>query len=170
MERRKTDEQLWGEALSVFEDNKRTIVSSSQEATDAMLPSNIKRPWLRHVAAIVAAAFLVGGLAWAAARYVSPHRTLRPAYCDTIATYTNKEDSILLFADARLDSLLGIVSLHYGRTLYIQNEEVARVRVLAKWYVDKPLSVFIESMNEFKGLCLTDVRDTLFATIKEKED
>lgn len=169
MESRKTDEQLWAEALSVFEDNKRAIASSSQEATDALLSPKGKRPWLRRIAAIVAGAFLVGGLAWAAVRYMAPPRGPRPLCCDTIATYGDKEDSVLLFADARLDSLLGIVALHYGRTLCIHSEEVTKMRVLAKWYADKPLSVFIESMNEFEGLCLTDERDTLFVSSKEEE-
>ena len=169
MESKKTDEQLWAEALSVFEDNKSAIASSSQEATDALLAPKGKRLWFRRVAAIVAVAFLVGGLAWAAARYMAPRREPRPVCCDTVATNKDRADSVLLFADARLDSLLGTVALHYGRTLFLQSEEVAKMRVLAKWYVDKPLSVFIESMNEFEGLCLTDERDTLFVSSKEEE-
>lgn len=173
MKTQKTDEELWQEALSVFEDNREAVKPSPQEVREISQSESRAVSVLRRIAAAAVVVFLIGGLAWAAMRFTFPHPSLRSVSRDTIATTQADSkaaptDSTLLFADARLDSLLTVVARHYGRTLCIQGEDVAKLRILTKWYVSRPLSAFVESMNEFDGLRLTDERDTLFVTIDDE--
>lgn len=171
----KTDEELWQEVLSVFEDNREAVKPSPQEVCEMSQGERRPVPVLRRIAAAAVVAFLLGGLAWAAVRFTFPRPSLRSVSRDTIATTPTDSkaaptDSTILFVDARLDSLLAIVTRHYGRTLCIQGDDVAALRLLTKWYVSRPLSAFVESMNEFEGLRLTDQGDTLFVSSKEEED
>jgi len=171
----KTDEELWQEVLDVFEDNREAVKPSPQDIEALLQPVGRPVPLWRRIAAVALAAFLVGGLVWATVRLTVPRPSPRSVCCDSIATppadgKAAPTDSVRLFVDARLDSLLAIVARHYGRTLCLQSEDLAGMRLLTKWYVSRPLSAFVESMNEFEGLRLTDERDTLFVSSKEEED
>ena len=163
----KTDEELWQEVLDVFEDNREAVKPSPQDIEALLQPVGRPVPLWRRIAAVALAVFLVGGLVWATVRLTIPRPSPRSACCDSIATIQSDgkaapADSVRLFVDTRLDSLLTIVARHYGRTLCLQSEDLAGMRLLTKWYVRRPLSAFVESMNEFEGLRLTDERDTLF--------
>ncbi|MBQ7572568.1 MAG: hypothetical protein IJT19_10070 [Bacteroidaceae bacterium] len=171
----KTDEELWQEVLDVFEDNREAVKPSPQDIEALLQPVGRPVPLWRRIAAVALAVFLVGGLVWATVRLTIPRPSPRSACCDSIATIQSDgkaapADSVRLFVDTRLDSLLTIVARHYGRTLCLQSEDLAGMRLLTKWYVRRPLSAFVESMNEFEGLRLTDERDTLFVSSKEEED
>lgn len=175
MNTRKTDEELWQEVLDVFEDNREAVKPSPQEVCELSQGGRRVAPVLRRVAAVALVAFLLGGLAWAAVRLAVPRQEPCAVSLDTVAPNPADgeeapADSAILFANARLDSLLAIVARHYGRTLCIQSEDVAGLRVLTRWYVSRPLSAFVESMNEFEGLHLADQGDTLFVSCEKEEE
>lgn len=174
MESKKTDEQLWAEALSVFEDNKSAIASSSQDATKFLSPHARKPLWLSRIAAVVVVALLVGGLAWGAVRLARMERTSqpRPVSLDTVIVGKTaiSADSVRLFSGERLDSVLQIVGQHYSRSVCFQDDSLGSIRVLARWHVSQPLETFVSMLNDFEGFSVSDERDTLFVTIREGED
>ena len=69
---------------------------------------------------------------------------------------------LLLFADVRLDSMLAIVSQHYGKAVFFGDEELKALRIHTKWNREDSLAAFIENLNELDGLSLTEQRDTIF--------
>jgi len=69
---------------------------------------------------------------------------------------------LLLFADVRLDSMLAIVSQHYGKAVFFGDEELKALRIHTKWNWEDSLAAFIENLNELDELSLTEQRDTIF--------
>ena len=174
MEKQKTDKQLWAEALSVFEDNKRAIASSSQDATK-FLSAHARKPlWLSRIAAVVAIVLLIGGLSWAAVRLARMEKSAQPRPVSLDSVIVDKteasKDSVRLFSGDRLDSVLQIVGQHYSRSVCFQDDSLGSIRVLARWHVSQPLETFVSMLNDFEGFSVSDERDTLFVMIRDEED
>lgn len=74
------------------------------------------------------------------------------------------------FDNTRLDSLLTVVSTHYKRKLFLDNDTTGGMRLTTVWTPARPLAEFIETLNEFDNLRLTDRNDTLFVVSVTKED
>jgi hypothetical protein len=69
-----------------------------------------------------------------------------------------------------LDSILTVVSAHYGKVVTFRNEEPRAMKLIMTWDPDMPLSDFIDGLNLFDGLRLTLQRDTIFVeTAEDKE-
>ena len=64
------------------------------------------------------------------------------------------------FADVRLDSILTVVGSHYRHQVCFQEEALRDLRFTIAWDSVQPLGIFLDNVNEFEGLRLSDERDT----------
>lgn len=129
----------------------------------------------RRIAAIFLAAAFLGGLAWA----ISPFLTSHKAEDSQVAQVpTNplplgggrEEASLLSFSNLPLDSILSIISAHYGRAVCFRDTALQALRLSTVWDSEDSLAVFLGTLNEFDGLRLTDERDTIFVESLIVED
>ena len=135
-----------------------------------------KRQWRgwRRVAAMFVMAIALGGMVFAVVRWVP--RLSRPqssVWCDTVATQMagiKESDGAVLFDNLRLDSILAVVAKHYGKVVCFRDEEPRLLRLSTTWKMEEPLGAFVETLNEFDGLRLTEAQDTLFVASVEEED
>ncbi|MBQ7494402.1 MAG: DUF4974 domain-containing protein [Bacteroidaceae bacterium] len=119
----------------------------------------------RKIAAVFLAAVFLGGLVWASIQILAPYNP--PAEDEKVGSLQappagGLRGTPILFADVRLDSMLAIVSQHYGKAVSFGNEQLKGLRIHTKWNQEDSLAVFIESLNELDGLQLTELRDTIF--------
>ena len=122
----------------------------------------------KKIAAIFLAAVFLGGLAWAISPFLR-HMGKTPQSAKVTAPSLTRRaggesggGSLLLFADVRLDSMLAIVSQHYGKAVFFGDEELKALRIHTKWNREDSLAAFIENLNELDELSLTEQRDTIF--------
>lgn len=128
----------------------------------------------RRIAAIFLAAAFLGTLAWAFIPNLitSKEVTTQPTEASTPLSLEEGTE-VRLFSNARLDSILAVVAAHYGHTVCFRDSGLCAWRLSTSWNREDSLAVFIETLNEFDGLRLSDERDTLFiqsVTIEEEED
>ena len=130
--------------------------------------------WQR-VAAVAAALLVVGGLSLAAV-VIGRSRTAdaEGEGRDAIAAYRTgeaetKEEAVVLFEGARLDSMLTVVAGHYGRRVAFADEAMKSLKVHTRWNPGEALAVFVENLNELDVVRITDERDTLFVKKGGKE-
>ncbi len=156
-------------AYNVMADCKKLYQKPQQE------PLSVK--WLqpgqrfRMVAAFLGAVMLCG-LAWAIIpHFISSHTdSPQPAQVTTPPLQKDGEGSSVRFDDVRLDSILTVVSAHYGKTVSFRDEEAKGMKFIMAWNPDMPLSDLIDVLNLFDGLSLTLQRDTIFVeTTEDKE-
>ena len=127
--------------------------------------------WRKVAAVFVAGAFLAG-LAWAIIpHFVSLRTKSTPSVTTPLPTREGQGGESVCFDNIRLDSILTIVSGHYKRKLCLDNDSTGAMRLTTVWNSERPLAEFIETLNEFDGLHLTDRDDTLFveSVVKEEE-
>ncbi len=127
----------------------------------------------RKVAAVFVAAAILCGLAWAVIPHLVSFRTKStPSTSVTTPLPTSEEQGgvSVCFDNTRLDSLLTVVSTHYKRKLFLDNDTTGGMRLTTVWTPARPLAEFIETLNEFDNLRLTDRNDTLFVVSVTKED
>ena len=125
-----------------------------------------------RIAAVFLGAVLFCGLAWAIIpRIISSHTdSPQSAQVSTPLPRSGGEESSVRFDDVRLDSILTVVSAHYGKAVSFRDEEAKGMKFIMTWDPDTPLSDFIDGLNMFDGLCLTLQHDTIFVEIKEDKD
>ena len=119
---------------------------------------------LQKIAAIFLAAAFLGGLAWTINPLLTSPKEKAPqsAEVTTLPFEGERGGGLLLFADVRLDSMLAIVSQHYGKAVFFGDEELKALHIHTKWNREDSLAAFIENLNELDGLSLTEQRDTIF--------
>lgn len=125
-----------------------------------------------RIAAVFLGAVLFCGLAWAIIpRIISSHTdSPQSAQVSTPLPRSGGEESSVRFDDVRLDSILTVVSAHYGKAVSFRDEEAKGMKFIMTWDPDMPLSDFIDGLNLFDGLSLTLQRDTIFVeTTEDKE-
>ena len=137
-------------------------------------PLRVKRPPLYQrfrIAAVFLGAVLLCGLAWAIIPHIISSHTDSPQSAQVTAPLTHREGygggSLLRFDDVRLDSILTVVSAHYGKAVSFRDEEAKGMKFIMTWDPDMPLSDFIDGLNLFDGLSLTLQRDTIFVETAE---
>ena len=81
-----------------------------------------------------------------------------------------EEASLLSFSNLPLDSILSIISAHYGRAVCFRDTALQALRLSTVWDSEDSLAVFLGTLNEFDGLRLTDERDTIFVESLIVED
>jgi hypothetical protein len=77
---------------------------------------------------------------------------------------------MIQFSNTPLDSVLSVVGTHYGRAVCFHDDALQRLRFTIAWDSVQPLGVFLDNVNEFEGLRLTDERDTIFVEPTGKEE
>ena len=131
-----------------------------------------RRGWIYRIAAVFLGAVLLCGLAWAIIPHVISSHTDSPqsAQVNTPLLGRGGGGSSVRFDDVRLDSILTVVSAHYGKAVSFRDEEAKSMKFIMTWDPDRPLSDFIDGLNLFDGLSLTLQRDTIFVeTTEDKE-
>ena len=125
-----------------------------------------------RVAAIFIGVAVISGIAYATI-YQLRQQMEEPSPQSTVVVSNPQMETIaaVRFDDVRLDSILTIVSAHYGTSVCFRSEEARAMKLIMTWKPDEPLADFIEGLNMFDGLSLTLQRDTILVeTTKEKED
>ena len=156
-------------AYDVMADCKKLYQKPQQE------PLSVK--WLQlgqrlRIVAVFLGAVMLCGLAWAIIPHIiSPHTdSPQSAQVTTPLLQKSGDGSSVRFDDVRLDSILTVVSAHYGKAVSFRNEEAKGMKFIMTWDPDRPLSDFIDGLNLFYGLSLTLQRDTIFVeTTEDKE-
>ena len=179
-------EQQWQEMLSDEECRELySLMAKTQMAFDAQkeiddetiddewkrltTPSGHK--WLR-VAAMFVGILLISGITIAAIHIIQspseqPSETIVTAKTQT-SNLRSQISEIVRFSNTPLDSVLSVVSAHYGRAVCFRNDTLRQLRFTIGWDSVQPLSSFLNDVNEFEGLQLIDERDTIFVNV-EKE-
>jgi hypothetical protein len=123
------------------------------------------------MAAVFLGAVLICGLAWAIIPHIMSSHTDSPQSAQVTTPLPHSEGqgagSSVRFDDVRLDSILTVVSAHYGKTVSFRDEEAKGMKFIMTWDPDMPLSDFIDGLNLFDGLSLTLQRDTIFVETAE---
>ena len=127
-------------------------------------------PLIRKVAAIFVGILLLSGIAFAAIWLVQSH-PVEPVtvQAEQANTYrANQKTTIpIRFDNTRLDSILTMVSAHYGKIVSFQSEEAKALKFIMTWNPDATLADFIDRMNMFDGLHLTLLQDTIIIETTE---
>ena len=135
-------------------------------------PPQSGRYWMRIVASFIGI-LIISGLAFAAYRFFTPAKELQSmeeTNCQ-LSTVNCQLSTPVRFDDVRLDSILSVVSSHYGKAVSFRSEEAKGMKFIMAWNPDSSLTSFIDGLNMFDGLQLTLLRDTIFVEVQEgKED
>ena len=132
----------------------------------------------RVAAAFVAIAFLgIMSLAGYRAFFYKTTTDNRPQTTDTTAVKTERfyvdvqdGDTIFRFENIRLDSILAVVSRHYERQVVWGDKDLARLRFYITCRTSHTLREFVEMMNMFDGLRITQDLDILYVESDEKKE
>jgi hypothetical protein len=134
-----------------------------------------RQGWIYRIAAVFLGAVLLSGLVYATIHLLSSSSapedaTTGTAFETSEAPTGTVRGAPVRFDDVRLDSILTVVSAHYGKAFSFRDEEAKGMKFIMTWDPDTPLSDFIDGLNLFDGLCLTLQHDTIFVEIKEDKD
>ena len=77
--------------------------------------------------------------------------------------------SSVRFDDVRLDSILTVVSAHYGKAVTFRDEGPRSMKLITAWNPDEPLQAFIDHLNMFDYLQLTLQHDTIVVEQTSKD-
>ncbi len=121
--------------------------------------------WLR-VAAIFVGALFLAGIAVAAWMSLSPHSTLKGERSECtqsveMATPIQNEEIPVAFDNVPLDSILAVVSAHYGKAVSFRNADLRGMKLIMTWQPDASLADFLDRLNAFDGLSLSLQSDTI---------
>ena len=140
-----------------------------EERVMGSLPKN-RSPRLRlsRIAAIFLLAAFLGGLTWAISPLI---RQKAPRSAKVSAPSLTGRAGGESFSNQRIDSILTVVAAHYDRAVCFRDTALQALRLSTVWDSEDSLSVFLETLNEFDGLRLTDERDTIFVeSVAEEEE
>ena len=119
-----------------------------------------------RIAAVFLGAVLLCGLAWAIIPHIISSHTdsPQPAQVSTPLPHSEGQGagSSVRFDDVRLDSILTVVSAHYGKAVSFRDEEPRSMKLITTWNPDESLEVFIDHLNMFDYIQLTLKNDTIF--------
>lgn len=126
----------------------------------------------RKIAAIFLAAIFLGGLSFAAYRAFSPKTNPQSVQVATPLPHREglEGGSPVRFSDIRLDSILNVISAHYGTIVCFRSEEPRSMKLITTWNPEDSLNAFIDHLNMFDYLHLTLRGDTIFVEQTGEED
>lgn len=136
--------------------------------------STLSRRWLK-VAALFAGILLVSGLALATIRLTRPAQN-GPEQLRTVQDSSEQlilrtqQPSTVRFDEVHLDSILAVVSAHYGKTVVFRSERAKAMQFIMTWKPDASLADFLDELNMFDGLLLDVQNDTIFVEITEGKE
>lgn len=127
-----------------------------------------------RIAAVFLGAVLLCGLAWAIISHIISSHTDSPQSAQVTAPLTHREGHgggvSLRFDDVRLDSILTVVSAHYGKAVSFRDEEPRSMKLITTWNPDESLEAFVDHLNMFDYIHLTLKNDTIFVEQTSGED
>lgn len=156
-------EKVMEKVKTMNEESKSAATAESQS-----YPSSVIRPsFFQKIAAVFFVAAFLGGLVFAAYHVLFPHTDLHDT---SIALRRdapdsedkNETDSLIRFSDVRLDSILSVVSKHYGKQVCFRDNKPKAMRLITTWNTADSLGAFIEHINMFDYMHLTLMEDTIF--------
>lgn len=131
------------------------------------------RRWMK-IAAMFIGVLLISGIAFAAYQLMwHSQRPIEKQPAEANPSLITHQSSLppVRFDDVRLDSILSVVSAHYGKTTSFRHDEAKAMKFIMTWMPDSSLTSFIDGLNMFDGLQLTLSGDTIFVEVQEgKED
>ena len=149
------------------------IQAAWQRFEDKHYSPKTNRNWMQIAASFIGI-LLITGMAFAA--YHLMWQSQRPteeyrAVADSSLFTLHSSLPPVHFDDVRLDSILSVVSAHYGKTTHFRSNEAKTMKFIMTWMPDSSLTKFIDGLNMFDRLQLTLSEDTIFVEIQEgKED
>ena len=135
--------------------------------------------FFRRIAAVFTSIAFLGIMSLAGYRVFFFKTTTdnRPQTTDTTAIKTERfyvdvqdGDTIFRFENIRLDSILAVVSRHYERQVIWGDKDLARLRFYITCRTSHTLREFVEMMNMFDGLRITQDLDILYVESDEKKE
>ena len=127
---------------------------------------------MKYAAAFVGAVIMAGLLFAAMRPFFNIHNEETPTASVTTPFPPREgqgDGSALRFDNAPLDSILTVVSRHYGKVVQFRSEEARTMRLIMTWQPTDSLGDFIGRLNMFEGLHLTLQADTLIVETEKKE-
>lgn len=121
--------------------------------------------WLR-VAAIFVGFLFLAGIAVAAWMSLTPNtppngETSRDAQSVEVAKPIQHDEMPVAFDNVPLDSILAVVSAHYGKAVSFRNADLRGMKLIMTWQPDASLADFLDRLNAFDGLSLSLQSDTI---------
>ena len=155
-----SDEEV-RKAYDVMADCKKLYQKPQQE------PLSVKWLQLGHrfrIAAVFLGAVLLCGLAWAIIPHIISSHTdsPQPVQVSTPLLGRGGGGSSVRFDDVRLDSILTVVSAHYGNAVSFRDEEPRSMKLITTWNPDESLEAFVDHLNMFDYIHLILKNDTIF--------
>ena len=138
------------------------------------LAAKPSRRWLR-IAAIFAGVLFLAGIA-VAAWMASPSSTPSSAVGDTIVPINHDAPSgavgetTVSFDNVPLDSILTVVSVHYGKVVSFRSGDLHDMKFIITWQPDTPLADFLDRLNAFDGLSFRLLGDTIVVEEEKTEE
>ena len=181
-----TDEQL--EAMMTELDKEpdaevawQKVLSNSPLNEENSLPLRKGRGWssLRRVVAIITAFAFLGiiSLAGYHSFFYKTSTDNRQRTTDTTAVRAERfyvdvqdGDTIFRFENIRLDSILAVVSRHYERRVVFKDKAPAHLRLYLTCYTTQTLEEFVETLNMFDGINVTQEFYMLYVESDEKKE
>ena len=181
-----TDEQL--EAMMTELDKEpeaevawQKVLFNSSLKEENSLPLRKGRGWssLRRVVAIITAFAFLGiiSLAGYHSFFYKTSTDNRQQTTDTTAVKTERfyvdvqdGDTIFRFENIRLDSILAVVSRHYERRVVFKDKAPAHLRLYLTCYTTQTLEEFVETLNMFDGINVTQEFYMLYVESDEKKE
>ena len=181
-----TDEQL--EAMMTELDKEpdaevawQKVLSNSSLKEENSLPLRKGRGWssLRRVVAIITAFAFLGiiSLAGYHSFFYKTSTDNRQRTTDTTAVRAERfyvdvqdGDTIFRFENIRLDSILAVVSRHYERRVVFKDKAPAHLRLYLTCYTTQTLEEFVETLNMFDGINVTQEFYMLYVESDEKKE
>ena len=157
------------------------VLSNSSLKEENSLPLRKGRGWssLRRVVAIITAFAFLGiiSLAGYHSFFYKTSTVNRQRTTDTTAVKTERfyvdvqdGDTIFRFENIRLDSILAVVSRHYERRVVFKDKAPAHLRLYLTCYTTQTLEEFVETLNMFDGINVTQEFYMLYVESDEKKE
>lgn len=138
------------------------------------LAAKPSRRWLR-IAAVSAGVLFLAGIA-VAAWMASLPGTPSSAVGDTIVQINHDVpsesvgESSVSFDNVPLDSILTVVSEHYGKVVSFRSGDLHGMKFIITWQPDTPLDNFLDRLNAFDGLSFRLLGDTIVVEEEKTEE
>ena len=130
---------------------------------------------IKKVAAAIIGVLLLSGVAYAAiySFYPMTHQTQPPSNSPCLGgehkSSLNREDlggsGSVIFDDARLDSVLSVVAGHYQKQVAYRSDNLRSLRFLIEWNPEEPITTFINLINNFEGIHVSEAGDTIVVCV-----
>ncbi len=111
--------------------------------------------WLR-IAAIFVGSLFLAGFAVAAWMSLTPNtppnsETSQDAQSMEVATPTQHDEMPVAFDNVPLDSILAVVSAHYGKAVSFRNADLRGMKLIMTWQPDASLADFLDRLNALQS-------------------